>query len=317
MADIDEWSAKNNKRGEKYEKSRTYLKKNPHKAKKWEQFNIKLDDVPAHHDIPKYEPHMGGELSKQDRQRVAEDTVSYCDKIKDQVDDSKRRSVYYDESYNLNLNLKPIDNGFDTKYHYICDNVATVIYQVPKDTAIHNMSSAKNPGGGFLNGSIAWEEVLALISGLYCVIKECPMYAKNTANPKRNYYHNEIIYSPDVPFFKTDSFQYCKDPNVRQLGVITCPAVNRGAIQKRYLDEKKVEEEMKSRIDKVLHIACINGHKSIVTGAWGCGVFRNDIETIARLYAEVINEKYAKAFENIYFVSLDQTQLDTFQRYIG
>ena len=58
---------------------------------------------------------------------------------------------------------------------------------------------------------------------------------------------------------------------------------------------------MKRRIEKVLAIALKHGHQSIVLGAWGCGVFQNDPNDMARYFKEVIEEKFNNQFQKITF----------------
>src|SRR6185436_13377518 len=59
-----------------------------------------------------------------------------------------------------------------------------------------NFASAKNPGGGFLNGAIAQEEALAAASGLYpCLLKVPDYYSRNRAN-RSTLYLDLIIFSP-------------------------------------------------------------------------------------------------------------------------
>lgn len=64
-----------------------------------------------------------------------------------------------------------------------------------------NFASAKNPGGGFLNGSQAQEESLARSSGLYpCISQMKEMYDYNWGI-KTCLYSDYMIYSPKVPVF--------------------------------------------------------------------------------------------------------------------
>jgi len=64
-----------------------------------------------------------------------------------------------------------------------------------------NFASAKNPGGGFLNGSLAQEEALACASGLYpCLLNAPEYYRRNRANNSALYL-DLAIFSPLVPFF--------------------------------------------------------------------------------------------------------------------
>src|ERR1700761_388380 len=59
-----------------------------------------------------------------------------------------------------------------------------------------NFASAKNPGGGFLNGAQAQEEALARSSGLYpCLLKAPQYYERNRLN-RSFIYLDLIIYSP-------------------------------------------------------------------------------------------------------------------------
>src|SRR5205085_9829654 len=86
---------------------------------------------------------------------------------------------------------------------------------------------------------------------------------------------------------------------------VTSPAVNVGAI--RGNAEERVRDEMKARVEKVLAIMAGHGHDAAVLGAWGCGVFKNDPELIAELFAKALRGKCAGAFAKVVFAVLDSS----------
>src|SRR5947199_268996 len=91
-----------------------------------------------------------------------------------------------------------------------------------------NFASAKNPGGGFLNGSLAQEEALACASGLYpCLLKAPEYYESNRAN-RSALYLDLTRFRPLVPFFRNDGGALLEQPVLAS--VITTPAPNAGAI---------------------------------------------------------------------------------------
>jgi len=64
------------------------------------------------------------------------------------------------------------------------------------------------------------------------------------------------------------------------------------------------------------------GHRHLVLGAWGCGVFRNDPATVASLFAEQLRDggTYARAFEHVAFAVLDrhdETIITPFREHFG
>lgn len=168
------------------------------------------------------------------------------------------------------------------------------------DVVCLNFASAKNPGGGFLGGAQAQEESIARASGLYPCLLKAPTYYDSNRKSKSCIYTDHIIYSPLVPIFKNEEGE-----NLDKLvcaAVITAPAVNAGVIRQR--EPQKVdliEPIMKRRIEKVLAIALEHGHKTIVLGAWGCGVFRNDPDDVAQYFKEVIETKFKDEFRKILF----------------
>ena len=166
-----------------------------------------------------------------------------------------------------------------------------------------NFASARHPGGGFLGGARAQEESLCRSSALYACINGNPMYAHHAPMPG-GFYTNYAIYSPDVPVFRTDDGDWLDEPYV--CSFITSPAVNVGALRGGE-SEATIRDEMRERIDKVLAIAAAHGHRAIVLGAWGCGVFRNNPEMIAELFASALRRRYANVFERVVFAVLDST----------
>ena len=176
-------------------------------------------------------------------------------------------------------------------------------------TACLNFASARNPGGGFLNGSIAQEEALACASGLYpCLLAAPEYYERNRAN-RSALYLDLIIFSPLVPFFRNDTGGLLERPVLAS--VITAPAPNAGAIaQNEPANLRHVEPTLKRRAELVLRIAAAYRVERLVLGAWGCGVFRNDPKVVAKIFADLLaaNEPYTHAFSTVVFAVLDRSE---------
>jgi uncharacterized protein (TIGR02452 family) len=171
-----------------------------------------------------------------------------------------------------------------------------------------NFASAKNPGGGFLNGSQAQEESLARASGLYACIN--PLQAMYEANRRfaSCLYTDHMIYSPDVPVFRDDADILLDEPYL--VSFVTAPAVNAGVVRsKEPRNIVRIEPVMLARIEKVLSLAVANGHDALVLGAWGCGVFGNDARQVAGAFAQHLTSegRFRSAFRKVLFAVLDRT----------
>ncbi len=153
------------------------------------------------------------------------------------------------------------------------------------DVAVLNFASAKNPGGGFQNGSQAQEESLARSSGLYeCLLAGSAYYDANRHGP-RGYYTDHVIYAPSVPVFRDDEGMLLAEPYF--VSMVTAPAVNAGALATP--DRTRIRQTMATRIEHALSVFRHYKHDHIVLGAWGCGVFRNDPEMIAELFEQALH----------------------------
>jgi uncharacterized protein (TIGR02452 family) len=63
----------------------------------------------------------------------------------------------------------------------------------------------------------------------------------------------------------------------------------------------KIAPVMRVRIEKLLALCLNKKHTTLVLGAWGCGVFRNDPEEIAQLFQEALSGKFANQFQRVVF----------------
>lgn len=177
-----------------------------------------------------------------------------------------------------------------------------------------NFASARHPGGGFLGGARAQEESLCRASALYECINGNAMY-RDHQHLSGGFYTNYAIYSPAVPVIKDDEGELLDEPYL--CAFVTSPAVNVGAI--RDGERGSVRDEMRERVDKVLALMAGHGHAAAVLGAWGCGVFKNDPELIAELFAKALRGRFAGCFAKVVFavLSSDGATIRPFEERFG
>ncbi|MEV6776634.1 TIGR02452 family protein [Streptomyces syringium] len=174
--------------------------------------------------------------------------------------------------------------------------------------AVLNFASARNPGGGYLNGAQAQEEALCRGSALYTCLREVPeFYAAHRADPSPFYSHR-VIHSPGVPVFRDDRGTLLETSFTA--GFLTSPAPNAGVIARREPElAARVPAALATRAGRALEVAAAHGYRRLVLGAWGCGVFRNDPAHVAAAFHGRLTGggRFAGRFEHVVFGVLDRT----------
>jgi uncharacterized protein (TIGR02452 family) len=235
----------------------------------------------------------------------------------------RQRAVEGTRSYPPDVPLPPVGHGDRATRIEVTNETTLAAARRLVDQGLRvaalNFASARHPGGGFLNGSRAQEESLARSSGLYACLVGNPMYEFHQAQHDA-LYTNYAIYSPDVPVIRTDEGTLLDQP--WPCSFITSPAVNAKVVLDRDRSRREeIQKAMEQRIHKVLAIAAAHGHPALVLGAWGCGVFGNDTQEIADLFAKALAGSFRGVFEQITFAiidgSEDQKFLGPFRRVFG
>ncbi|GAA1777008.1 TIGR02452 family protein [Luedemannella helvata] len=163
-------------------------------------------------------------------------------------------------------------------------------------------ASAKNPGGGFLGGAKAQEESIARSSGLYQSLLAAPDFYAYHRTQRDLRYSDRVIYSPGVPVFRNDKGELLDRPH--HAAFLTAAAPNLGAILRNQPDDAAdVPAVLRRRARRVLEVAAAHGHHTLVLGAWGCGVFRNDPATVADAFADALRE--VDRFDRVVFAVYD------------
>ena len=171
-----------------------------------------------------------------------------------------------------------------------------------------NFASAKNPGGGFLGGSLAQEESLAVASALYQSLVQCRGNYYDYHRSKNLLYSDRMIYTPDCPVFRDDEGQLLDEPYY--VDFVTSAAPNIGAMHEDSSLRDRVLPTFQERSEKVLALFAEHGCDAVVLGAWGCGVFRNDPKTVADVFADHLKPggNWHGQFRQVLFSVLDYTR---------
>lgn len=193
-------------------------------------------------------------------------------------------------------------------------SVDAIINHSEGKTAVLNFASYKNPGGMFILGSRAQEESLCHESFLYNVLRNFPdYYSWNEEHKNRTLYTNRAIYSPDIIFERDGKIYPCD--------VITCAAPNLSWAL-RYQNAQALEDNKKilrDRIRFVLDIADSQGVETLILGAFGCGVFKQDAEIVANHFVSLLKTEGYSSIKKVIFAvpkGVDTYNYDSFVKVV-
>ena len=228
--------------------------------------------------------------SKEERQinaknHMIEMSKKYAEQIKYSIDKSYIQDREYDYSY-----LGDTKEGSTCKL-VNADTVSVLFkayskYGTTSKYGVLNFASYKYPGGGFIKGSKAQEECLCHESTLYNVLKEfdSTFYRYNRSRTYYGLYSNRSIYTPNIIFERDDI--------PMSANVISIAAPNIAAIKRsnRPVSDKYIKEAIDGRILTIIYLANKFNIETLVLGAFGCGVFNNDPEYIAKSFMKQIKQ---------------------------
>lgn len=232
--------------------------------------------------------------------------------IKDALEQSVRRSVLISPEEGEKILEKYEECQNCRKPETKVENISTVeaVRKLAEggktDIGVLNFASAKNPGGGFLNGAKAQEESLAVSSSLYPTLTAHEEYYKENRAYKSMMYLDYAIYSPEVVFFRDGRFRLVETPV--KASVLTLPAVNMGQVILKGEDVEEAKRTMRRRMKLALGIFAEQKAKHLALGAYGCGVFRNDPQEVAVWWRELLEEGMGQYFASVFHAVLDNSK---------
>lgn len=229
--------------------------------------------------------------------KAKEHTELMARKYKEEIDDAVNETITYFTDFYYK---KAARNG-KRRIHIDDMNteLAALKYRCGEKRALLNFASYENPGGCFLEGSMAQEECLCHTSFLYNVLSDFKVdfYAWNNKNKNQALYFNRALYTPNVIFEQfNETVEY---------DVITCAAPNKEAAQKYYgVSDIANEQALRERIKFVLDIAEYNRVNTLILGAYGCGVFGQDPYEVAKIFRYYLKTIH-RGFDDVIFAIPD------------
>lgn len=244
-------------------------------------------------------------MTKTERAELAKKHTEYMDK---QYKQFINTSIKCAEILNYeDTDVKEVDlNKYNTHIELIDTGTVEAVLKCKEDMPLHDsivmldFASYKNPGGGFIRGCTAQDEMICASSNLYNIISNDKFiqgfYKQNRENLNAGAYSNRHIYVPMVVVEDSENKWFTT------VNVINCAAPNKShAIRYNKSIIPKLDEAMKSRIDQVIYSAYAHGDNVLVLGAFGCGVFKNDPEFVAGVFMDLLTTKYKGVFKRVIF----------------
>jgi uncharacterized protein (TIGR02452 family) len=143
-------------------------------------------------------------------------------------------------------------------------------------------------------------------------------YTSHKRDPKAGFYSHAMIFSPRVVFFRDDAGDF-QEPI--EVDIVTSCAVNAGVVRRELRkigsdDESRLEAAMKERMARILFLFETQGVTDLVLGSFGTGVFRNKVELVAAIWAELLvvdGARFKNTFKHVSFAIIDQKSYNVFK----
>ena len=196
--------------------------------------------------------------------------------------------------------------------------------------AVHNFASATNPGGGVKHGSRAQEEALCRCSTLYPVLdteENFQRYYNFHRKRKDSLYTDACIFTPNIIICKSDidlpqrlpqkdwvtvDVMTCAAPNLRD---IPNNIYNPGTGEKVKITDAELLKIHEQRGRHMLTILAHHGTEIFVTGAFGCGAFRNNPHVVAQAYKNILPEFDGYFKEIIFAIYCTPREVENFDAF--
>ena len=237
---------------------------------------------------------------------IASDTVAICDRGHYETTAGKVEITVHAASTRLHRPEEPLSlpaQGKAPRIDVTNESALEAAKRLGGEIAALVFASARNPGGGFLNGAQAQEESIARSSALYPHLLEAGDFYAYHRNHVDLTYSDRVIHSPDVPVFRDDKGELLAAPY--PVSFLTAAAPNRAAVERNQPERAAgIPAILHRRAARVLEVAAAHGHRRLVLGAWGCGVFGNDPVTVAAAFRAALQDK--RYFDHVIFAILDR-----------
>lgn len=161
-----------------------------------------------------------------------------------------------------------------------------------------NFASHIIPGGMFLSGEYTQEESICHNSVMYDVL---------TCDKCKTYYNDKHWETDDSGFIYTCKclFPY-GDDNYH------CDVITMAAYDNNKGNDDFAKEIMKKKQEIAFLAPSCYGATTIILGAWGCGIFKNDLNEVASTWKE-LQDKYDGLYEKVIHPAVSQKTGDVFR----
>lgn len=249
-------------------------------------------------------------IKKEDLTEIFQDTKNWYESdetlknsIQAAIDDTK----FYEPDNYPALPEKKFQNTSVSVNGYRTFETAVYLHKKNPESkiAVLNFASATNPGGGVVWGSRAQEEALCRCSTLYPVLNTDENWSRYYQFHRKrgdSIYTDACIFTPNIIICKSDIDlpQRLPQNDWQTVDVMTCAAPNLrvhpnninnpGNSTPAQITDDELLKIHEQRGRHMLTILAHHGTDIFVTGAFGCGAFRNNPEVVAQAYKNILPE---------------------------
>lgn len=238
-----------------------------------------------------------------------------------EIEASIQDSYIYSSDIEVATDLEPTEDLSHLNiYIENLDTVSAIFkhYNPNEKMATLNFADFTRPGGLFMDGGSAQEEMLCHNSFLYNVLTEFEdsYYKVNHSCVNDYLYADKMIYSSSIMFFKDENLG-----NYAISDVITCAAPNLTSALKRanFTNISNVRENnsiaLNTRTRFILDAAESERVDTLILGAWGCGVFGQNPLEVSQYFKKHLYRKYNYLKNIIFAIPFSQYDFNLFSFY--